>query len=48
MEEVGRGGVFEATLAAFGDGCAERAGYDDLGIRMLVHVSNSLGSPKPS
>lgn len=30
-DEVGGGGVFEATFAAPGEGCPEGAGYDDVG-----------------
>lgn len=30
-EEIGSGSVFKASLAAFGEGRAESAGYDDIG-----------------
>lgn len=30
-EEIGGGSIFEASLAALGEGRAESAGYDDVG-----------------
>lgn len=38
MEEIGGVRVFEAAFAAFCDGGAEGAGYDDLESNLLVMV----------
>lgn len=41
-EEIGSGGVLEATLSTLGDGCAESASYDDLDRVSAHHQTGNL------
>jgi hypothetical protein len=48
VEEVGRLGVFEATLSALGNGGTQSTCYDDLDKQVSKVLWNAIGESSPS